>query len=151
MSSVEALHVWLERTQTRLDAMVRALGALSDQIGKAAQGSPARGAAPGAAPADRAAPQLRAAGGVLAEAITLLREARAHAAAYLAELTTCPSCGALNPADSNFCHNCGFQLEIHVDEARKAREVAEITETEYFERLRSQAKVMRRRPHGRGP
>jgi ribosomal protein L40E len=131
--------------------MVRALGALSDQIGKAAQGSPARGAARVEAPAERAAPQLRAAGGVLDEAITLLREARAQAAAYFAELTPCPNCGALNPPDSNFCPKCGFKLEIHVDEARKAREVAEITETEYFERLRSQATAMRRRPHGRGP
>jgi HAMP domain-containing protein len=41
------------------------------------------------------------------------------------------------------------ELRIKIDEARKARQVAEITETEYFRHLREHAKEMRERVKGR--
>lgn len=36
------------------------------------------------------------------------------------------------------------ELRIAIDEARQARQVAEITETEYFQRLRGQADQLRK-------
>jgi GAF domain-containing protein len=38
------------------------------------------------------------------------------------------------------------QLRIEIDEARKARQVAAITETDYFQRLQQRAQTLRRRP-----
>ena len=40
------------------------------------------------------------------------------------------------------------ELHIELDESRTARQVAEITETDYFQRLRSQAENLRRTFHG---
>jgi hypothetical protein len=37
------------------------------------------------------------------------------------------------------------QLRIEIDEAKKARQVSEITETEYFRTLREKARRMRRK------
>ena len=37
------------------------------------------------------------------------------------------------------------ELRISVDESRKAREVAEITETEYFQELQRKARTLRQR------
>ena len=42
------------------------------------------------------------------------------------------------------------QLRIEIDEARKARQVAEITETDYFQSLREKAAQLRRRAHKPG-
>ncbi len=42
------------------------------------------------------------------------------------------------------------QLKIEVDEAKRARQVAEVTETEFFTQLQSQAKTLRNRRSGRG-
>jgi GAF domain-containing protein len=39
-------------------------------------------------------------------------------------------------------------LEIQIDEARKAREVSEITETDYFKQLRQRARALRSRSRG---
>jgi benzoyl-CoA reductase/2-hydroxyglutaryl-CoA dehydratase subunit BcrC/BadD/HgdB len=38
------------------------------------------------------------------------------------------------------------QLRIQIDEAKKARQVAEITETDYFRRLQERARMLRKRP-----
>ena len=40
------------------------------------------------------------------------------------------------------------ELRIEIDEVRKAWQVTEITETEYFQNLREQARKMRKRPKG---
>jgi GAF domain-containing protein len=42
------------------------------------------------------------------------------------------------------------QLRIEVDEAKRARQVAEVTETEFFTQLQSQARTLRNRRSGRG-
>ena len=42
------------------------------------------------------------------------------------------------------------QLRIEVDEAKRARQVAEVTETEFFSQLQTQAKTLRQRRSGRG-
>jgi hypothetical protein len=42
------------------------------------------------------------------------------------------------------------QLRIEVDEAKRARQVAEVTETEFFTQLQTQAKTLRQRRSGRG-
>jgi len=42
------------------------------------------------------------------------------------------------------------QLRIEVDEAKRARQVAEVTETEFFAQLQQQAKGLRSRRSGRG-
>jgi GAF domain-containing protein len=42
------------------------------------------------------------------------------------------------------------QLRIEVDEAKRARQVAEVTETEFFIELQNQAKTLRQRRSGRG-
>ncbi len=42
------------------------------------------------------------------------------------------------------------QLRIEVDEAKRARQVAEVTETEFFTQLQTQAKTLRQRRTGRG-
>ena len=39
---------------------------------------------------------------------------------------------------------------IEVDEAKRARQVAEVTETEFFSQLQTQAKTLRQRRSGRG-
>ena len=41
------------------------------------------------------------------------------------------------------------ELNIQIDEQKKARQVAEITETDYFQNLRSNAQGMRDRFKGR--
>jgi hypothetical protein len=40
------------------------------------------------------------------------------------------------------------ELRIKIDEVKKAKQVAEITETEYFRRLREHAREMRERTKG---
>ncbi len=42
------------------------------------------------------------------------------------------------------------ELRIEIDHARQAERVAEITETEYFQRLRGQASDLRRIMDGQG-